>query len=172
MANNTTDKNAVLVGVIISPHGVAGAVSADCLSDNPRRFIAGAQFFDAAGHSYTLEHASPHKGRLLLLFQGVSSREQAEKLRGTKLYIDASASEPLPEGEYYHYQLIGLQAQEAGRPLGEVTDILSYSANDVFVIRQEDGRELLLPALKSVVRRVDLEAGYMEVVIPEGLREI
>ena len=92
MTNTFNDKDAILVGVIIAPHGVAGAVSAESLSDNPRRFIAGAQFFDEAGHSYTLEKSSPHKGRLLLLFQGIHSRDEAEALRGIKLYISASDS--------------------------------------------------------------------------------
>lgn len=145
-------------------------MSAESLSDNPRRFIAGASFFDEEGHNYLLEQASPHKGRLLLRFAGVTSREEAEKLRGKKLYIDISASNPLPEGEYYHYQLIGLKVRENGEPVGEITDILSYSANDLFVVKTADGGELLLPALKSVVRHVDLDGGYMDVIIPEGLR--
>ena len=164
------NKNAILVGVIIAPHGVAGAVSAESLSDNPRRFIAGAQFFDEQGATYTLEKASPHKGRLLLLFQGVHSRDDAEALRGVKLYIDASTSAPLPEGEYHHYQLIGLQVRENGALIGQLEDILSYSANDVFLVRTTDGHELLLPALKSVVKKVDIPAGYLDAEIPEGLR--
>ena len=170
MTNTFNDKDAILVGVIIAPHGVAGAVSAESLSDNPRRFIAGAQFFDEAGHSYTLEKSSPHKGRLLLLFQGIHSRDEAEALRGIKLYISASDSAPLPEGEYYHYQLIGLQVKENGQPIGRLEDILAYSANDVFLVRTTDGRELLLQALKSVVKKIDIAAGYMDVEIPEGLR--
>ena len=97
-------------------------------------------------------------------------RIKAEALRGIKLYISASDSAPLPEGEYYHYQLIGLQVKENGQPIGRLEDILAYSANDVFLVRTTDGRELLLPALKSVVKKIDIAAGYMDVEIPEGLR--
>ena len=170
MTNSKAAKNAVLVGVITSPHGVNGVVSAECLSDNPRRFTAGAEFFDDHGQVYVLEQASPHKGRLLVRLRGYDDRDAAEKLRGVKLYVSPAPDEQLPEGQYYHYQLTGLEVREKGGVLGTLTDVLQYAANDVFLVKSADGKEILVPALKAVVKKVDLEAGVMEVELPEGLR--
>jgi len=164
------EENTVLVAVIIFPHGVGGTVSAEKLSDNPRRFSAGEQYFDDSGNLYTLEQATPHKNRLLLRFQGVYDRDAADKLRGKKLYIHESQSDPLPEDEYYHYQLVGMEVKEDGESLGKIRDILTYSANDVFIVKTPDGKEILIPALKDVVKKVDVSAGVMEVELPEGLR--
>lgn len=170
MTEQFNDKKVILIGVILSPHGVAGAVSAECLSDNPRRFAVGAHFFDQAGNTYVLEKASTHKNRLLLIFKDVYDREAADKLRGTKLYIDVTQSESPPEGEYYHYQLTGMEVREQGIPIGILEEILPYSTNDVFLVKTPEGKEILIPALKAIVKKVDTKAGYMEVELPEGLK--
>ncbi|MBR5429004.1 MAG: 16S rRNA processing protein RimM [Firmicutes bacterium] len=161
----------VLVAVVIAPHGINGAVSAESYSDNPRRFAPGAELTTAQGQVMRIVSASPHKGRLLLCLAGVSDRTAAEKLRGLRLYVDQSEVEPLPEGSWYWFQLLGLTVRDANGPLGEITDVLTYTANDVYVVRREDGRELLLPALRSVVKRVDIASGVMEVELPEGLED-
>jgi 16S rRNA processing protein RimM len=162
-------ENAVLVGIISAPHGIAGAVSTESLSDNPRRFTPGAEFFDQQGHNYLLEEAKPHQGRLLLRFRGIADRNAAEKLRGVQLYIIPAADEQAPAGTYYHYQLAGLEVREKGAVLGVIEDIFSHAANDVFLVRQPDGGEILVPALKQMVKKIDLTAGYLEVELPEGL---
>ena len=162
-----------MVGAIIAPHGIAGCVTADCLSDNPLRFHAGATLLldqPALGLTQlTLEQASTHKGRLMLKFAEVSDRNAAELLRGRKLLIPANQAPALPEGEYYHFQIIGLKVIEHGQELGEIEDILDYTANDIYVLRSRDGSQTLIPALKSVVKRIDVAAGIMEVELPEGL---
>lgn len=162
-------EKAVLVGIIIAPHGVAGVVSAEKLSDNPRRFENGAEFFDEQGRRYFLQQASVHRGRLLLSLRGITDRDAAEKLRGVRLYVVPGAEDEPPAGSYYHYQLTGLEVRQADEILGVIEEILSYAANDVFLVRRPDGKEILVPALKQVVKKVDLEAGYMEVELPEGL---
>ena len=171
MRSQADPEGKVLVAVVAAPHGVRGAVSAECCSDNPRRFAAGAELTTARGRTLHIVSASPHKGRLLLCFEGVNDRNEAEKLRGERLYVDAAAVEPLPEGSWYWFQLLGLSVCTAGRKLGELTDVLPYTANDIYVVRREDGSELLLPALRSVVKRVDLKAGIMEVELPAGLED-
>lgn len=159
----------ILAARLIAPHGVAGLVSAEPFSDNPARFQPGAEFFLADGRSLSLTRASRHKGRLLLGFSGVADRDGAEKLRGRDLLIPAASVPPLPDGAYYHFQLVGLTVQEKGAVLGVLTDVLTYAANDVYVLSRADGGQTLIPALKSVVRQVDLAAGVMEVELPAGL---
>ena len=159
----------IVAARLIAPHGVAGLMRAESFSDNPARFQPGAVFFLGDGGSLTLERASWHKGRLLLGFSGVADRDAAEKLRGRELLIPAAAVPPLPEGAYYHFQLIGLTVVEKGAALGVLTDVLTYAANDVYVLSRPDGSQTLIPALKSVVKQVDLAAGLMEVELPAGL---
>lgn len=163
----------IMVGVIIAPHGIAGCVAADCLSDNPLRFHSGAVLLldqPVLGHKQlTLETASTHKGRLLLKFREIPDRNAAELLRGRKLLVTEEQVPPLPEGEYYHFQIIGLRVLENGQELGKIEDILDYTANDIYVLRRPDGSETLIPALKSIVKRIDIAAGLMEVELPPGL---
>lgn len=161
----------VLVAVIAAPHGIDGAVSAEVCSDNPRRFAAGAELATASGEKLRIVSASPHKGRLLLRLAGVADRNAAEKLRGVRLYVDESEVEPLPPGSWYWFQLLGLTVREKGRVLGEIAEILPYTANDVYVVRRQNKKDLLIPALKDVVKQVDLEAKVMEVELPAGLED-
>ena len=161
----------VLVAVIAAPHGIDGAVSAEVYSDNPRRFAAGAELATAYGEKLRIVSASPHKGRLLLRLSGVEDRNAAEKLRGVKLYVDESEVKPLPEGSWYWFQLLGLTVTEKGRGLGEIVEILPYTANDVYVVRRQNKKDLLIPALKDVVKQVDLDAKVMEVELPAGLED-
>lgn len=165
MAND----QAVLVAVLLAPHGIAGDLLAESYSDYAGRFVAGGHLFDEKGTPYEIIAARPHKGRLLLRLQGVDSREAAERLRGCKLFIRPEEAGPLPEGCYYHFQIVGLRVEEDGRLLGVVREVLSYRANDIYRVETPEGGELLLPALKSVVRRIDISAGVMQVVLPEGL---
>ncbi|MCR4962508.1 MAG: ribosome maturation factor RimM [Firmicutes bacterium] len=160
---------AILVGVIIAPHGINGLVSVECLSDNPNRFAPGARLYTDRGQTLTVEKQQAHKGRLLIGFSQVEDRNQAEKLRGVRLFVDPAQVEDLPPGVYYHFQIIGLQVWQQGRLWGEVSDILDNAANDVYVVTRPEGGQLLLPALKSVVKTIDLEKGVMEVEVPEGL---
>ncbi len=159
----------IIAARLVAPHGIQGLISAEGYSDNPERFQPGAEFLLAKGGSLILSSCSRHKGRLLLGFQGVESREAADKLRGLELYIPAAVAPALPPGQYYHFQLIGLKVVENGVTLGTITDILDYPANDVYVLSRPEGGQTLIPALKSVVKRVDTAAGFMAVELPPGL---
>ncbi len=159
----------ILVGVIIAPHGINGLVSVECLSDNPNRFAPGAHLYTDQGQMLTVERQQSHKGRLLIAFYQVKDRNQAEKLRGCQLLIQPDQVEDLPPDVYYHFQIIGLQVCQQGYLWGKISDIIANTANDIYVVKRPEGGQLLLPALKSVVKSIDLEKGVMEVEVPEGL---
>ena len=112
-----------------------------------------------------------HRGRLLLRLAGLHDRAAADGLRGALIQIDASQAEPLAEGQYYHHQIVGLRAVTSdGELLGRVSAVLETGANDVYVVETPESGELLLPAIRSVVQRIDLQAGEMIVHLLEGLR--
>jgi 16S rRNA processing protein RimM len=107
---------------------------------------------------------------ILIAFDGYSNPESAAKLRSQYVYVRAGDRPPLPEGEYYHHELLGLQViTEDGRDLGRLVEILSSPANDVYIVQPAAGPEILLPALKSVILQVDLPNGQMRVHVLPGL---
>ena len=87
-----------------------------------------------------------------------------------ELFITEDALMPLPDGQYYIHQIIGLEVvDESGAVQGTVGDVLQTGSNDVYVVKTSDGKEILLPAIDTVVKRIDVPAGRMVVVLPEYL---
>jgi 16S rRNA processing protein RimM len=118
---------------------------------------------------YRLESYRWHKDNVLLTLAGVADRTQAEALRGQLVQVPLNEAVALPEGSYYLYQLIGLQVKTVeGEFLGTITSVMETGANDVYVV-QNEGRELLLPAIPDVIKTIDLPNGLMVVQVMEGL---
>ncbi|TMQ53858.1 MAG: 16S rRNA processing protein RimM [Candidatus Eisenbacteria bacterium] len=121
--------------------------------------------------AHGIKGARPFGERLLITFEGVGTRTEAEALRGADLTIPRGDAAQLPEGTHYRFELLGLRVvTRAGLELGTIADIFSTGANDVIVVRGPRG-ETLLPSLASVVLSVDLERGEMVVEVPPGLNE-
>ena len=175
----------VLVGVVLGPHGVRGLLKVKSLSDNPARFVIGRQVFirrpearklKPAEFSKTnllplvIEGVTTHQGKLLIAFAGIENREQAAQLVGAELIGEPDETK-LAEGQYYHYQLIGLTVFEGGECIGKITEVLSRPANDIYVMENEFGEEIWIPALKTVVKSINLQDRCMEVELPEGLTD-
>lgn len=106
----------------------------------------------------------------ILKLQGIDTREGAEELAGIELEVPVNEVPPLPEGSYYHFQILDMEVwTSAGELLGVVEDILSTGSNDVYVVRRGDG-EILVPAIDGVVLDVDVKGGRLTVDLPDGLR--
>lgn len=150
------------------PRGVRGELNVDPLTDFPQRFRAGATVW-AGGAAYTVRHARMHQRTLLLELQGVESRSDAEALRGLLLEVPEAELPQLPEDRYYRFQVLGMEVvDQQGRLLGHVEEVLETGANDVYIVRDADG-ELLLPAIDTVVKEVDVAGRRMAVELIEGL---
>jgi 16S rRNA processing protein RimM len=161
----------LVVGRVVRPHGVRGALLIEPLSKIIDSLEPGSRVFLGEGNrSVELISSAYHQGRLRVSLRGVDDRDQAEQFRGMEVKIRTSQAAPLDEDEYYYWQIIGLQAVlESGEALGEIVDILETGANDVYIVRRLDGEELLLPAIASVILKVDLEAGTITVRLMPGL---
>jgi len=169
------------VGQIIGVHGVHGELKATILTDDPSRFGLLTRVFvgpdGAEPVVYGLEGYRLHQKWILIKLKGVDDRSKAEMLRGHLIQVLFNEAMPLTAGEYYEHQIIGLDVWTAdGRELGEVTEILYSPAHEVYVVRGTDAqspkgglREILIPAVASVVLSIDLEAGRLVVELPEGL---
>jgi 16S rRNA processing protein RimM len=169
---NSTEPRFVAIGRIVQPHGVRGEVSVEVLTDFPERFdtievvyLGGASEAEAR----QVKTARWHQNRVLLSFEGCEDRTAAEGLRGLLVQIPIEEAMPLPEGEYYTHDLIGLDVLTVeGEALGRVNDILFTGANEVYVVVGPRG-QILLPAIADVVERIDLSAGQMVVRLMDGL---
>jgi 16S rRNA processing protein RimM len=155
----------VRVAYVRRPVGLRGEVEVEPLTDTPERLRPGLRVH-AAGTETTVDSVRGGDRGVVLRLAGADDRGAAEKLRGEYLEVDASDVAPLPEGRYYHWQLIGIRVRNRDRELGVIDDILEYPANDVYVVRGPQG-EVLVPALASVVTAVDLEHRTMTVDLPD-----
>lgn len=161
------------VGRVSRPHGVNGEVLVEIYTDFPEHLLPETVVHAGEAHEpLTIRRCRKHKHGLLLAFDDIITLEQAGLLRGRVLYVAAADRAPLPEGEYYHYQLLGLRVMaEDGQDLGTLTEILKTGANDVYVATGADGSEILLPAIPEVVLDVDLPRRRMRVRLLPGLLE-
>lgn len=115
-----------------------------------------------------LESVRMQKNAILVKFRGLDTPEDWIPLRNKELFVTEDALMPLPVGQYYIHQIVGLEVvDEQERILGRVTDVLQTGSNDVYVVKSMDGKELLLAAIDSVVKEIDIAAGRMRVVVPE-----
>lgn len=159
------------VGLLRRPHGVRGEILMEVLTDFPERLQPGMWLLVGEQHTkMKLNRARGHKDGLLVGFDGVDTPEDAGRYRNTLVFVNASDSPALPEGAFYHHQLLGLKVVEQdGRDLGVLTEILYTGANDVFVIAKPNGGELLVPVIPEVLLEISLEKQSICVRLLPGL---
>ncbi len=161
----------VAVGRINSTWGLRGHVKVTPLTSNPQRFQPGAVVFVRGEPRRILDVATP-RGYPCIVFEGYEDRTAADALRDTLIEIAEDELPALPEGEYYVHDLVGLTVLDAGgQAIGELAEVLRTGANDVYLVRREGARDLLIPAIPEVIRNVDLPAGRMRIDPLPGLLE-
>jgi 16S rRNA processing protein RimM len=154
------------VGRISRAHGVRGEVSVLRLSEVEARFEKGSVLRLEDGRTLTVETMRPHQQRLLVKFEEIDDRAEAESLRGQVLLVPTDAVPEPPQGAFWVHQVVGLEVvTEDGRSLGRVVDVEGNPANDLWVT--ESGT--LIPAVRDVVVKIDLEAGRVTVRELPGL---
>ena len=159
------------VGYLRRPHGVRGEMLMDVHTDFPERLKIGEKVYVGPGYQpMVIASQRSHKAGMLVRMQGVNTPEEAGRFRNRWVYVLAADRPPLPAGEYYHHQLIGLTVHtDQDQVLGTLTGIIETGANDVYIVRDSAGSEVLLPAIPTVILNVDLSAGRMRVHLLDGL---
>ncbi len=161
------------IGRIVRAHGVRGELSVMVLTDFPERFASTEWVYlgdEFEANAYKLLKHRWHKQNVLLTFEGITTRTEAEKFIGQMVQIPVEEAMPLPEGSFYLFELVGLQVfTTTGDLLGVITDVLETGANDVLVVKTGDEKEVLLPNIPDVVKTVDLDAGKMTIELIAGL---
>jgi 16S rRNA processing protein RimM len=161
------DAGFVAVGRVLGPFGLKGELKVQALTDNADRFKAKAKLW-AGQQPVSIAKTREAQGHLYLTFKGFPDRESADKFRHALLQIPEAELPPLPEGEYYRFQLMGLTVvTRDGALLGTLDEIIETGANDVYRVHPSEGADLLLPALADVIVSIDLAERRMVVDPPE-----
>lgn len=166
---NFSSSERITVGHINTTWGLKGHVRVTPLTSNEDRFVEGAEFYVGGGRHRILKVVQP-QGYPIIQFEGFENRTRGESLRNTVIEIDADELPPLPEGEYYVDDLVGLTiVTTEGEPVGTLAEVLTTGANDVYVVKRPEAKDVLIPAIPDVITTVDLEARQMTIDPLPGL---
>ncbi len=171
MSEKQPEPRYLAIGRIVRPHGVRGELRVEILTDYPERVAALRTLYIGPEHRpYTLKTVRFHQEAMLLTLEECTTRDAAEALRGNLVEVTLADAIPLDEGEYYHFQVIGMQVEtDTGEVLGRITDVFTApGANDVFVVHGPLG-EILLPVIEDVIVNLDVAAGRVRVHLLPGL---
>ena len=158
----------IVIGKIVAPHGVRGDVRVTPLTDFPDRFLTMKSVLVGEKRSLPIETAKFHKQFLLLKFRGFDDRNAVEELRGQLLHVHRQDLVPLQEGEFYVFDIIGMEVYTVdGNLLGKIGEVIETGSNDVYVVERPDNRPLLVPALKKIVATMDVANRRMVIQRPE-----
>jgi 16S rRNA processing protein RimM len=163
------------IGRVVKPHGIKGKIKIEYFGEEVNQFLLYQEIIikDGIGHpkTYQILEVIPQPSRLILQLKGIESIEEATPLLGKEILIKREALPALEEGEYYWFELVGLEVQtETGKRIGRVKGIFPTGANDIYVVEGVRG-EIYLPATEGVIRQIDLQEGVMRVTRMEGLWE-
>ena len=163
----------MLIGQIVGVHGIKGNCKirsyAESLSVFQTDSVVIVATSDGRQKTYEINWIKPHAKTALVSLKGVDTRDQAEALIGCELFIEKNRLPDPEEGSYYWFDLIGLDVfDEDQKYLGRLESIIQTGSNDVYVVKEDD-TEILIPALESVVHKIDLKNRRMLVDLPEGL---
>lgn len=162
----------VLIGEVLRSHGLKGELKIYPLTHNPERFrkLDEVLLVKGAAHKrFPVRSVRMQKDFVFLSLEGISDAEEAACFQGWEVRIDRSQVIPLAEGWYY-FELEGMEVFEGAAYLGTLIQVIQTGANDVYLVKGPRG-EICIPALKSVVKKVDVAAKRMEVILPPGLLE-
>ena len=163
------------IGKIVNTHGVRGELKVIPLTDDPKRFdklkwAYISQDLSENMEKYNVEKVKYHKNFVYLKFKEITSLNDGEKFKNSYIIIDKKDAIPLPEGSFFICDLVGIDVfEESGQALGKLKEVLKTGSNDVYIVKDQNGNEILIPALKTVVKDVSVENKKMVVNLPEGL---
>jgi len=166
-----TENEFITIGRVLGHWGIKGKIRVSPMTDFPERFNTGETIY-IDGKPWVIENTEWHKGNALVKLTGIESIEDAVEFTGKYVEISSAQVRPLPAGQYYHYQITDLNVVTTdGREIGVATDVLTASANDIYVVKGKDG-EVLIPATEDIIKSIDLPKKVMIIEAMPGLLEL
>lgn len=161
------------IGQIVNTFGIKGMVKVKPFTDDITRFDRLKKVYienKTVKKEYEIGEVKYHKDMVLIKFKGIENPEQANLLRDMYLLVNREEEEPLEEGTYYIVDMIGLDVYtEEGKLLGKLEDIFNTGSNDIYVVKDELGKQILLPAISDVIKQIDMENRKIIVHLISGL---
>ena len=161
--------NCIEVGQIVNTHGLKGEVKVNPWTDSPEVFEEFEYLYLPNGEKHDIESIKYQKSCVLLKLSGINSIEDAEKIRGKILWVSRSLFENLPEDTYLVADIKDLEVKDENRVYGKVTDVITTGSNDVYAVKQDGSKEILIPAIKDVIEEINIKDGYIKINPPKGL---
>lgn len=162
------------IGQVVALFGVRGELKVRSLTDIPDRFSQlEAVYLGTDYQRFVIERVRPYKGEVIILkLAGIDDANAAETLRYQNLSIPLNQLAQLPPGSYYQHDIVGLTVLlPAGSELGRVVDILETGSNDVYIVQTPMGEQVMIPAIKEVIKGIDLIRHTMSIEPLPGLLE-
>ncbi|MEE1042348.1 MAG: ribosome maturation factor RimM [Clostridia bacterium] len=156
------------IGKIVNTHGLKGEVKVEPWCDGIETFEYLKRVF-VNNIEYSMGSVKLQKNLFLVKLKELTTVEDAELLKGKIIYANEDEMPPLPEGVYYLKDIVGLLVYEGDKFIGEITDWIETGANNVYIIKRPKGKDLLIPAIDSVIKEIDIENKKMSVTLLEGL---
>mgnify|MGYP000079759942 FL=1 len=161
------------IGQIVNTFGIKGMVKVKPFTDNIERFSNLEKIYikNKSGQTeYKIQEVKYHKNMVLIKFEGIENPEQADLLRNSYLIVDRETEEPLEAGRYYIVDMIGLDVfTDDNEYLGKLEDIYNTGSNDIYVVKNELGKQILLPAIEDVIKNIDMDNKKVIVHLIPGL---
>ena len=161
------------IGQIVNTFGIKGMVKVNPFTDDIKRFDKLKTIYienKKSRKEYKIEEVKYHKNMVLIKLKGVNTPEEADLLRQSYLLVDREKEEPLEEGVYYIVDLLGLEVYtDENQLLGTVQDIFNTGSNDIYVVKDELGKQILLPGISDVIKEVNLTDKRIIVHLIKGL---
>ena len=167
------NRHLLTIGRIIGPHGIKGEAKLFSYAESIASFVPGVSLLlkrsDGKKGEYKIVSVRPHQKGILLKLKGIDSIDEVNVWRNAEVFLEKTNLRELDDGTYYWFQIIGLQVITVDHEfLGKITDIIRTGGNDVYVVRNQS-KEILVPAIESVVVEIDLNKQMMRIDLPDGL---
>ena len=163
-------KQQIIIGKIVAPHGVRGEFRIMPDTDNPEQFLKMKKICLEDGESFTVEGTRFHKQFVLMKVKEITDMDQVIKLRNKHIVIKHEELPPLPQGRFYVTDIIGFRViTPQGEEIGTLKDVITPGSTDVFVIATKEGKEIMVVAIQSNIKEINMEKGCITAVLPEWI---
>lgn len=159
-----------MIGKIIAPHGVRGEFRLMPLTENPDRYLEMKKLLLENGKEFTITSARFHKNMVLIKTEEITSMDEVELLRGQNVVVNTEDLPPLEQGRFYVADLIGFAVVTLeNEDVGKLSDVITTGSNDVFVVKNAVGKEIMIPAIDTHIKEIDTKSRTIKVVLPQWI---
>jgi 16S rRNA processing protein RimM len=161
-----------LIGYVLKPHGIKGEVKVECVSPYPERYklLNKVYLRNISTQTYSIDNVRISDRFVFLKFQEINSRDEAECIRHSEILINQDDLVKLESNEFFIHDLVGCKViTDQNKYLGDVLDVVQMSSNDIYIIQDKKGKEYLIPAIKDIIKYIDIKTKEIIVHLIDGL---